>query len=354
MSQDTENKQCQICQGYLFEDDDVVVCPECGAPHHRDCWHTVGHCGLAELHGTDRQYPNHNNVNNSNNNGAQDNGPAYESYEPYERLCPHCGKRARATDALFCPYCGKQYGTRPNQQNYNTANNTENRSSETDNNHQNAGPNFFFGNINFEQNSYGGIPKDSEIEGIKVEHVAKFVGSNARRYIPRFAVMSDSNRHSWNWGAFLFPSVWCMARKMYATGIMYFILMLASSLCFVPFFQVLGTFVTEEIATQNSYAYANSVMEIIRENFSAFGWPAFALLGVGIVLAIVPRIICGKTADWTYRGFALNKVREILNNPDVEDTDEELMRKGSVSIFLMLVTFMAGEYLPSIIATLIW
>lgn len=350
MSQDTGNKQCQICHGYLFEEDDVVVCPECGAPHHRDCWQTVGHCGLAELHGTDRQYPNHNKVNTN-----QQQGPAYESYgAPYERLCPHCGKRARATDALFCPYCGKQYGTRPNQQEYDTADNNENRNTNPNGTSQHMGPGMFFGNINFEQNTYGGIPKDAEIEGIKVEKVAKFVGSNARRYIPRFTVMSDSNRHSWNWGAFLFPSVWCMARKMYTTGIMYFILMLASSLCFVPFMQVLSTFLSEDVATQNYYEYANVVIEIVKENFSAFGWPAFALLGVGVALAIVPRIICGKTADWTYRGFALNKVRTILNNPDVDDTDEELMRSGSVNIFLMLITFMAQQYLPSIIATLIW
>ncbi len=332
MSQDTENKQCQICHGYLFEDDDIVVCPECGAPHHRDCWQTVGHCGVAEHHGTDRQY---------GKQSAPQNGPAYEEGgAQYERLCPHCGKRAKATDALFCPYCGKEYGSRPHNH--------------ADNESQGAGPKVFFGGMGFEKDSYGGIPKDAEIEGVKVEQVARFVGSNAHRYIPRFAVMKQSNRHSWNWAAFLFPSVWCMSRKMYTTGIMYFILLLASSLCFVPFTQVLSTFLTEDIVSQNYYDYANSIMEIIKENFSAFGWPAFALIGVGLALAIVPRIICGKTADWTYRGFALNKVRTVLNNPEVEDVDEELMRSGSVNIFLMLITFIAQQNLPSIIATFIW
>lgn len=338
MSQDTGNKQCQICHGYLFEEDDVVVCPECGAPHHRDCWNTVGHCGLAELHGTNREY-------GKQPSGYQSNGPAYaDGGNLYERLCPHCGKRAKATDALFCPYCGKEYASRPHQHQYKT----QDVFDEPDQ----TGPNVVFRGM-FDKDSYGGIPKSAEIEGVKVEQVAKFVGNNAHRYIPRFAVMKQSNRRSWNWAAFLFPSVWCMSRKMYVTGIMYFILFLAASLCFVPFMSVLSTF-TADMPQMNYMDYANEIVTIVRENFSAFGWPSFALLGVGLALQVVPRIICGKTADWTYRGFALNKVKTIINDPEVDDVDEELMHAGSVNIFLMLITFLAQQYLPSIIATFIW
>ncbi len=336
MRQDTGNKQCQICHGYLFEDDDVVVCPECGAPHHRDCWQSVGHCGAEAYHGTDQQY---------GKQTAHSYTAAYEeSGSQYERMCHHCGRKAKATDALFCPYCGKQYGSQPRREQHNDGHTDE---------HQ-GGPNILFGGLGANNNSYGGIPKDSEIEGIKVEKVAKFVGSNAHRYIPRFAVMKKSNRHSWNWAAFLCPSAWCISRKMYLTGIMYFILLLASSLCFVPFVQVLNTFVTEEMATQNYYAYAESIMEIIKENYAAFGWPAFALVGVGLALFIVPRIICAKTADWTYRNFALGKIRTILDNPEVDDIDETLMCSGSVNVLLMMITILAQQYLPSIIAMFIW
>ena len=33
--------------------DDIVVCPECGAPHHRECYEKEGHCHFADKHGAD-------------------------------------------------------------------------------------------------------------------------------------------------------------------------------------------------------------------------------------------------------------------------------------------------------------
>ena len=35
MSKQLDGKTCQACHAYLFEDDDIVVCPECGAPVYR-------------------------------------------------------------------------------------------------------------------------------------------------------------------------------------------------------------------------------------------------------------------------------------------------------------------------------
>ena len=49
MSEQLKDK-CAICGSYLFDDDDIVYCPECGAPHHRDCYNTVGHCGKEDMH----------------------------------------------------------------------------------------------------------------------------------------------------------------------------------------------------------------------------------------------------------------------------------------------------------------
>ncbi len=56
MSLDIKGQKCAVCQAYLFEDDDVVNCAVCGAPHHRDCYNSLGHCGLEAYHGTEKQY----------------------------------------------------------------------------------------------------------------------------------------------------------------------------------------------------------------------------------------------------------------------------------------------------------
>ena len=33
---------CPVCQKRFVLGDDVVVCPECGAPHHRECFEQNG------------------------------------------------------------------------------------------------------------------------------------------------------------------------------------------------------------------------------------------------------------------------------------------------------------------------
>ena len=51
-----EGQKCPVCDAYLFDNDDVVFCPECGAPHHRECYHSIGHCAFESTHGTEQQY----------------------------------------------------------------------------------------------------------------------------------------------------------------------------------------------------------------------------------------------------------------------------------------------------------
>lgn len=317
MSQDTENKQCQICKGYLFEDDDIVICPVCGAPHHRDCWQSVGHCGLESDHGTDRQY--------DKVEAEQYN----EEAEKEAKVCSFCGRSSNSHEGNFCPYCGQPY----NGANQHT--------------HHSAGPHTFAGAMPFDENSYGGIPKDAKIEDVKVEHAAKFVGSNAHRYIPRFATLNKHNKGSWNWAAFLSPEAWCFSRKMYLPGLLFLIISLASGLCLYPFEMEYTTLMSEQ---EVGYAGYNFIMQ----NIGSFRLSTLILMAVSVVLNLAARIICGRMGDWLYRGFALDKVRKITSDPEVEDIDTTLMRSGNLNVFAMLAVLLAASYAPSLIGSLIW
>lgn len=44
------NKLCPVCEKQFEECDDIVVCPECGAPHHRSCYAKNNACGLVAHH----------------------------------------------------------------------------------------------------------------------------------------------------------------------------------------------------------------------------------------------------------------------------------------------------------------
>ena len=48
--------ECPVCKNTFKEADDIVVCPECGAPYHRTCYQKEGHCIYEDKHGTDQAW----------------------------------------------------------------------------------------------------------------------------------------------------------------------------------------------------------------------------------------------------------------------------------------------------------
>ncbi len=317
MSEERNNK-CQICKGYLFEEDDVVICPECGAPHHRDCWNTVGHCGAEADHGTDRQYDKVKKAEESQKE---------QQASSEGKKCNFCGRVSHTDGAEFCPYCGQPYvgnGVHPNHVPFVIHN----------------------GTINIDP--YGGVPKDTKIEDVTVKDIATFTGSNSGRYINKFKDLSQKRKSSWNWLAFLFPSAWCLSRKMYSNGILFIILSVASSLCTIPFTKTL-----ESLGDISSMT-RNELVTLATENIGSFSALSWVMSAIGILLLIIPHIVCGAFGDWMYRSFSLDKIKKLRSNKEIDDYDEALQRAGSVSLVLGIVAIIAENYLPSIIASFIW
>ena len=44
------NKVCDGCSEIMLEGDDIVVCPECGTPQHRECYKKNNECVNVHLH----------------------------------------------------------------------------------------------------------------------------------------------------------------------------------------------------------------------------------------------------------------------------------------------------------------
>lgn len=44
------DKLCPVCRKAFSQGDDIVVCPVCGAPHHRECYARENKCGVEEFH----------------------------------------------------------------------------------------------------------------------------------------------------------------------------------------------------------------------------------------------------------------------------------------------------------------
>ena len=87
-----KNAVCPVCRELLKEQDDVVVCPECGAPYHRACYKEAGRCLYEDKHGTGFSY-------------LPDPEPEQKEETPQQVLCPRCHK-SNPADAHACGNCG--------------------------------------------------------------------------------------------------------------------------------------------------------------------------------------------------------------------------------------------------------
>ena len=82
--------KCIICQNTFKDDDDIVVCPDCGTPYHRSCYQSAGHCINTSLHAVGGSWQ-----------AQQDEGRMKLGGKP----CPSCG-HINKPDAQSCANCG--------------------------------------------------------------------------------------------------------------------------------------------------------------------------------------------------------------------------------------------------------
>ena len=313
MNNDAKNKQCQICQSYLFEgEDDIVVCPECGAPHHRDCWQTVGKCGLEHLHGTAEQY----------NPAAETSNEDADANEQ-TKTCKKCGKTIENPNSHFCPHCGQPFEGIPHI--------------------------FTMGGMPIMLDPLGGIHPKTEIEGIKAKTMGEFVGMSPNRFIPRFVRMSKDSKTSWNWAAFLFPSAWSFSKKMDVAGIMYLILAVASKLCFMPF-----NMQVNQLGDTSNMTY-QAIADLVAANIGNFSAMSMLLCFIGSLLFFIPRIYCGMRGEWTYRNHCIDRIKKIEKGEIGQDLEREeaFIKYGGVGTFRMLLGLLGESYLPTLLAMLI-
>ena len=51
-----KGKPCPVCMRTFRDEDDVVVCPKCGAPYHRECYQEKGKCIFIDLHNSGKSW----------------------------------------------------------------------------------------------------------------------------------------------------------------------------------------------------------------------------------------------------------------------------------------------------------
>ncbi len=289
MSLNMNGLQCARCKAYLFDEDDLVYCPVCGAPHHRDCYNALGHCALEEFHGTENEY----------------------------------SKEKELEKLKF-------------------SQNEEKKTETEEEIPQGFPPNSRFYTFDF----LGGVPADYKLdENVTANDAKKFVIANTHRYIPKFATLNPKNKVSWNWAAFLFPCGWMLSRKMYKGGIIAGILLLISSILAVPFGnQILS------VMPENNISYPELISRIVDflPNISIY---VIILAFLGLLLELGIRIFSAVFSDYFYKNYTISTIKEIKAESD--DIELDFRKKGGINPFLIFVGEMLIQFVGNFIISLI-
>lgn len=313
---DFTGAKCEYCKKIFTSTDDVVVCPDCGTPYHRECYLEAGECINYELHekGGDWEQFYGDRVD-------------FESKEdaPSEIRCPRCGTSNPAT-GLFCVKCGMPLNSNQEARPFN--NPYGNPQNPYGNNQQNG---------QFGGGMYGQQPfmqaqtidlKTVDIDGHKGEKYGRFAKKNFLYYVANFFGFSkNKTKTSFNISAILFPEYYFFYRKMYLLGA---ILLVFASIVEIPamlLYMLDGMFP------------GITLPQIFADNVEMISDIAM----ICSMSRMVVSIVCGLFANYWYFNKAKKTLTEI-DNMDIteEEKNEIIAKKGGTSGLALAVSITAN------------
>lgn len=328
------DKKCAYCHAILFDDDDVVYCPECGAPHHRECYNTLGRCAREQFHGEPEQEDSEQESSASeiceqtasaseshSSDGAPLDSESHDSdgHGGESHICGKCG-RISSNDTLFCPYCGTPFaesGSRVHQ-------------AEPFPYADSGRPSPF---VNPAANPYGGVDPSSDLDGVPASEAAIFVRTNSSRYLPVFHRLANKKRRTgWNWSSFFFSYGWLFYRKCYFAGFVSILFTITAYIMTAPYCITLlramsmnGIDGTAAITQAQYMTVAEDAMAMM-EPFSLI------MLAMGVLLILIIHTVLGMFGDRIYLNRMKAKLQKIKSNNQIEDKISAITVSGGVNI----------------------
>ncbi len=328
----TEGQACSRCNKIFTQSDDVVVCPKCGAPHHRACWEETGHCQFEDTHGTPEQW---------SRKKQEKKGTATTKH------CPQCGTE-NPEFAEICSHCGCAMET-PDW----TARDFEREQKQGPGPGQPRGP-FGAGPFPPGYGEYipfrtqpvdplGGVPREETVAGVEVTDLAAVVGPNAPYYLPRFYKKDRGGmKFAWNWAAFLLTPYWLLYRKSYLFGSLMTVFTLVQTFIVNYLLYVVVGNSTQAI---NYYDLVADMMG--RADLRLYFWILVGLTALSLLL----RLVFGLMGTTLYMNDCIRKVSR-LREEQSSSYKTMLPTVGGVSTTLGLLAFVILQFAGMIVVML--
>lgn len=294
---DYKGNKCISCGEKFADGDDIVVCPDCGTPYHRECYKKEGKCINTELH---------------EKNESWKPEVKEKAEENKSSVCSKCGTENKDT-SLYCENCGE--ALQPENKIYNAEGKIVN--------HDNSE---YISKINqmnetLQKNICDAMHiGDEEIDGVKMYEMAYFIRSNIQYYLTAFKRFKETGKKfSINFLCFLIPYYYFANRKMYLWALISFLVI---TLLSIP--SMIEILATGQLISMSAAITENSIFN--------------ALLNVSNFMIIAFKLIMSFTANWLYCRHTVKSVKNIKSSYPNNEWTYTMMKKGGTSIGAMLIT----------------
>ncbi|MCI8385567.1 MAG: DUF2628 domain-containing protein [Acutalibacter sp.] len=344
--------KCPVCGETFKEGDDIVVCPQCGAPYHRDCYTQAGQCIFDDLHQAGKDWA-----------PPPPPKPPEASAEIKDRECPVCGY-LNSHSALFCSRCGssllgepKRYhnspppeaapGPRPVPPPYSP---------------YGGPPRGGYAQNPFVFDPMGGVnPADVLDAGVSYGDASKLVKQNTAYYMPVFRYMKQTRRNKFNFSAFLFSGAWMLYRKQYrygaiVTGIMFllYLLYLASSL-FVATPVLMELMGQAGMDITKGFAPTNEQMIVISQMMAQEPglYLKICLPMLCLLLMLAVMLFVGIRGNRMYMNHCVRTVRRVKAANLSDEPNMTLDAQGGVNVSVAVCMFVCYFLLVNVVPLLL-
>ncbi len=370
---------CDGCNEPLLDGEDIVVCPECGAPQHRHCYDKNKGCVNAHLHSENFTWQGV----VSEKTASESSTLVNEEPKGEEIVCPNC-KAANPKGTEVCRHCGMKFtmfginvveslheqnkgevltNNKPvDVPSYNPpftvgeGEGFDNVSSSTSEDipdkklqqeEESANKTEYFSD---DANIFNGpYPSDDYTMGIKTNTLGSFIRNNAQSYIYKFKASDTKGRTGFNWAAFFFCPYWFFYRKLYKPGIIIMTLQMCVSLIATPTLEKFLT-VYENLATMDMTTMTDEAFEIVFAQMETAMTPVFAMMAFILVL----HLISGFIANSLYKKHIIKNIEYAKSLSTVRERITHFAKNGGASMIAVLVAYCAETALSYLASYLMY
>lgn len=368
------NEICQGCGKVIQNDDDIVVCPECETPQHRECYNAEHKCVNEHLHSDGYEWkPKHQGEMAETTETVSDESKKEENQNNEKKICPLCNYENDG-GATVCENCGQPFELfgksifpenrdsnseiKSGNDNYSYGSPFEPKSFEEGPETQyyyspNALDDEKFKAMGGEEFNYNGYIMREEIDGIKNRDLVLYLRTNSVKYYEKFCRIQNG-KLSFNWASFFFAPYWFFYRKLHKLGAVFMALAVLLSAFIYPTFAEYMDIIDNSECVEILQMTSDELENMSDEEFAKYDEELAELVEevmnllpnmiIYSVLSILLHIIAGFIADKCYKNKTVADIKRIASIAENSEKPQqqkyvEFVKSGGTSIAYALLSY---------------